>query len=225
MTWGVSPTFIYGFIVKQAWFVPRRADVFLEWLWTYSDLPESPRFRSLYVAPSWDFCSCLCDYPSPSLSSLTICVYTHRYASKHLLWFFMHWAVRPRSEVKLGQRDPAGENVLKASGAVLSPTIGDDCPIHQIAFEWWGCCLQFGLYGGRKSRSTFLTNEAAGTKLSASPRAVFSKHQITFPPSPSPLLKCVSRSVKIRFSGSFFVLDNSRSRWTTEANLWQIHFH
>ena len=68
MTWGISHAFIYGCIVKQDCFIPRSSDGFLEWLFTYSDLPNFPRFPSLSVVPYWDPYNYLCNYPTPSLS-------------------------------------------------------------------------------------------------------------------------------------------------------------
>ena len=52
--------FLYGFIVKQACFLPWYSDSLLERSLTYSGLPKFPRFPSLSTVPSWDFYSCLC---------------------------------------------------------------------------------------------------------------------------------------------------------------------
>ena len=68
MTWGMSHALIYGFVVKQAYFIPRPSDGFLEPILTDSGLPEFPRFPSLSVVPYWDFNNYLCNYPILSLS-------------------------------------------------------------------------------------------------------------------------------------------------------------
>ena len=59
MTWGISSTFIYGFIVKQACFVPWHSDSFLVWVCALSlshvQLFATPWTVSLQVPLSVEF--------------------------------------------------------------------------------------------------------------------------------------------------------------------------
>ena len=59
----------YGFVVKQACFVPLSADGFLEQLLIYSGLPNFPRFPSLSMVLYWNFYNYVCNYPTLSLSA------------------------------------------------------------------------------------------------------------------------------------------------------------
>ena len=63
-------SWFYLLIVKQACFVPRRSDSFLERSLTHSVLPKFPRFPSLSIIPYGDFYNYLCNYPTLSLSGL-----------------------------------------------------------------------------------------------------------------------------------------------------------